>query len=262
MKKFLMCEPDFFSVEYEINPWMHVENRVEKKLAQKQWQTLYDICISLGAEIELIEPVEGLPDMVFTANEGLVYKNKFVLSNFRCPERQGESERFKRWFSANGYQIIELDKNFKFEGEGEALFTENTLFAAYGFRSDLESHKLIAEKLNIEVISLRLVNPKFYHLDTCLCPFSNKIVMYYPGAFDEESAEKIESTAIQTIRVSEKAALSFICNAVPIDNKFITNSNDAEIEEELKNIGYQYLHVNLTEFKKSGGGTRCLMLEI
>src|SRR5262245_57894583 len=140
MRHLLLCPPDRYGIEYEINPWMDRACQTNQKLAAGQWQGLRDTLGSLGCGIETIEPQAGLPDMVFTANAGLVAGNQFFRSNFRHRERQGESIHFEQWFAGHGYEIVPLPGKLIFEGEGDALFSGDVLFCGYHFRSDIQSH--------------------------------------------------------------------------------------------------------------------------
>lgn len=180
--RFLMCPPDHYEVDYVINPWMEGNvQRSSRDRAASEWQHLYHL-IKDRAIVELVSPQPGWPDMVFTANAGLVLGDRVVLSRFYHPERQGEEPFFQQWFSDQGYQVYELPKDLPFEGAGDALLDREGrwLWAGYGFRSELDSHPLLAKWLDIEVLSLRLMDERFYHLDTCFCPLSGDICSTIP----------------------------------------------------------------------------------
>ena len=184
--RFLMCPPDHYEVDYVINPWMEGNiHRSSRETAASQWEALRGL-LDKEAQVERIAPQAGLPDMVFTANAGLVLGKKCVLSRFLPRERQGEESFFKKWFKKQGFDIFELPPDLPFEGAGDALLDRHRgcLWAGYGFRSELASHPQLAQWLGLEVISLRLVDPRFYHLDTCFCPLENGCLLYYPQAFD------------------------------------------------------------------------------
>ncbi len=151
--------------------------------AREQWDALYTNLIDLGVAVELIEPVPGLPDLVFTANCGLVYENLFISSRFRYGVRQGEASIFERWARDRGFDVVVMPESYHFEGAGDALFCGETLIAGYRFRSDVRSHQWIGERLSREVLPLELVDPRFYHLDTCFCPLEGDLALFYPGAF-------------------------------------------------------------------------------
>ena len=264
--RFLVCPPDQYDVDYVINPWMEGNVHKPSKLgAVAQWQHL---CELLGREAEVVQIAAkpGLPDMVFTANAGLVVGRKVVLSRFLHPERQGEAKYFKEWFVKNGFEVFELPADLPFEGAGDALMDRagTCLWAGYGFRSELDSHPLLAQWLNIEVLSLRLIDPRFYHLDTCFCPLEGGWLLYYPRAFDAYSNRQIEARIPPEKRlpVSGHDAVRFACNAVNIGQKIIANQFSNELRERLVNEGFSPVETALSEFMKSGGGAKCLTLRL
>ncbi len=191
---FLMCPPTLYDVNYVINPWMAGNvNRSSRQRATDQWTVLHGALAKI-ADVLLVEPQPGSPDMVFTANAGLVYDGAVAMSSFYHPERQGEEPHFRRWFEESGFAVCDVPRATPFEGEGDALFEPNgsRLWAGHGPRTRQNSHRQLTELWDTEVVSLRLIDPRFYHLDTCFCPLSNGEVMYYPSAFDAESQKKIE----------------------------------------------------------------------
>lgn len=263
--RILMCAPDHYDVDYVINPWM--EGNVHKSSQDKaieQWQALHHI-IKEYATVELVPPAKGWPDMVFTANAGLVLGDKAILSRFYHPERQGEEPYFKAWFEENGFQVYELPKDLPFEGAGDALFDRETgaLWAGYGFRSELDSHPYIAQWLDTEVLSLRLIDPRFYHLDTCFCPLDDGYVLYYPPAFDTYSNALIERRIPEEKRivVPEPDAVNFACNAVNVGEVIIMNKISADLEKAIVSKGFKVRQTSLTEFLKAGGAAKCLTLK-
>jgi ornithine--oxo-acid transaminase len=219
-----------------------------------------------AADVWLVEPQPGSPDMVFTANAGLVRDGIVALSSFYYPERQGEEPHFRRWFHESGFAVCEVPRVTPFEGEGDALFEADgsRLWAGHGPRTGQDSHCQLTYLWGIEVVSLRLVDPRFYHLDTCFCPLSNGEVMYYPAAFDCGSQERIEARygPSKQIRVSESDALRFACNAVNIGKTILLNQISAELSERLQNLGYDVMQVDLSEFMKAGGAAKCLVLRL
>lgn len=264
--RFLMCSPDHYDVDYVINPWM--EGNVHKSSrdrAIEQWNRLFHI-IKEHATVDLVKPQIGVPDMVFTANAGLVLGDNVVLSRFFHKERQGEEPFFKQWFEEQGYKVYELPKDLPFEGAGDALFDREGrwLWAGYGFRSELETHPMIARWLDIEVLSLRLMDERFYHLDTCFCPLSDGYLLYYPGAFDAYSNRLIELRvpAEKRIAIQEEDAVNFACNAVNIDHLIILNQASDELKQQLNSLGFQLIETPLTEFMKAGGAAKCLTLRV
>ena len=183
--RILMCPPDYYGIEYEINPWMDRRVGTDPAKSRAQWTALKETLADLGAAVELLKPVEGLPDLVFTANAGVVFHQTFVSSRFRYGVRQGETAHFDAWFAAQGFDVLTLPKDLYFEGAGDALFCGDSLFAGYRFRSDARGHLWIGDRLGVEVLPMELVDPRFYHLDTCFCPLAAGEAIYYPGAFDD-----------------------------------------------------------------------------
>jgi lysine-ketoglutarate reductase/saccharopine dehydrogenase-like protein (TIGR00300 family) len=264
--RFLMCPPDKFDVNYVINPWMEGNvHKPSRETAAGQWQALYEI-LGADAKVEQISPKSGLPDMVFTANAGLAVGQKFVLSHFLHRERQGEEEHFKNWFSKSGFEIFEMPQDLPFEGAGDALLDRQgaCLWAGYGFRSELDSHPFIARWLDLEVVSLRLIDPRFYHLDTCFCPLERGWLMYYPQAFDAYSNRLIERRIAPEKRlpVSEADAARFACNAVNVGKHIVVNQASPELRGRLEAAGFEVRETPLSEFLKSGGGAKCLTLRL
>ncbi|MDI9640329.1 TIGR00300 family protein [Oscillatoria amoena NRMC-F 0135] len=264
--RFLMCPPDHYDVDYVINPWM--EGNVHKSSrdrAVEQWQKLYHILKDI-AIVDLVQPAKGWPDMVFTANAGLVLGDNVVLSCFYHPERQGEEPHFKTWFESQGSTVHELPRDLPFEGAGDALLDREGrwLWAAYGFRSELDSHPYIAKWLDIEVLSLRLIDERFYHLDTCFCPLTGGYLLYYPPAFDAYSNRLIEMRvpAEKRIAIGEPDAVNFACNAVNVNQTIVLNKASSDLKAQLGELGFTVIETPLTEFLKAGGASKCLTLRV
>lgn len=264
--RYLMCPPQHYEVNYIINPWMEGNiHRSSRELAEVQWRCLY-YELTRFTDIELVAPQQGSPDMVFTANAGLERFGVVVLSRFYHKERRAEEQHFNQWFREAGYSVIELPMGISFEGEGDALFSgEGThLWAGYGQRTARESHLFLAKAWNIEVISLRLTDPRFYHLDTCFAPLSGDCVMYYPGAFDVASVASIEEyyPLEKRIVVGEEDAIRFACNAINVDRTIILNNVSRELMEQLESAGFHVVQVDLAEFLKAGGAAKCLVMNL
>ncbi len=257
-----MCEPKFFDIEYEINPWMHTDNQVDTQLAQIQWHRLYQIYSQqLGWKVKLVQPVEHLPDMVFTANGGIVYKNKVVLPNFRHPDRQPETEKFESWFKSAGYNDI-IKPKYNFEGEGDALVWNDIIFAGYPWRSDKASHKELSDFLGTQVISLQLADARFYHLDTCLTIVDAETVSIWPPAFTAESVEQVKKTVPNVIEASEEDALVYGLNAMTDTKNIVVPEGANGLIKAYRDKGMNVFPTPITEFQKSGGGVKCLTLEL
>ena len=258
----LMCRPDFFGVEYEINPWMHVENQVDATLAVSQWDALHQVYLEMGEEIELLAPIKGLPDMVFTANAGVVWNNTVVLSRFHHAERQGEEAHFQRFFEARGMRVLTLDRGVSMEGAGDFLFVGDRLFAGYGFRTDVETHQVVADLLGVEVVSLQLIDSRFYHLDTCFCPLDDQTVLFDPNAFTVESVARIRELVPRLVEAPEAVAAGFACNALALGRTVVASSAIEGVAAPLAELGFAVKGLPMTEFMKSGGGVRCLTLPL
>jgi len=260
----LMCPPHHYDVDYVINPWMEGNiHRSSRDRAESQWEGLHKI-LKDHAIVDLVEPQKGVPDMVFTANAGLVLGDNVVLSRFYHPERQGEEPHFKQWFEDNGFTVYELPKDLPFEGAGDALLDREGrwLWAGYGFRSELDSHPYLAKWLDIEVISLQLVDNRFYHLDTCFCPLSNGYLLYYPPAFDFYSNRLIEMRVPpeKRIIVNDDDAGNFACNAVNVGDVVVMNQVSDSLSSRLSDVGFTVIQTPLSEFLKAGGAAKCLTL--
>jgi len=263
----LMCAPTFFEVSYVINPWMtdHVHDTTSER-SRRQWDALRDT-VSRHADVALQPPVEGLPDMCFAANAGLVFGNAFVPSRFRYAERQGEEAHARAWFSRHGFDIVDIAQDVFFEGAGDALFDRGVsrrLWMGHGHRSDPAAASELATRLDIEVIPLKLADPRFYHLDTCFCPLAGGYTLYFPDAFDAASLASIEKHIAPHLRipVSEHDALDFACNAVNLGKVVILNRAGAELRSRLEGAGFMLIEVALDEFMKSGGAAKCLTLRL
>lgn len=266
-QKILMCAPDFFGVDYEINAWMMGNvGKTLHDLAVVQWHNLQRNLCDLAA-IDFVMPQQGLPDLVFTANAGLVFRNKVIVSRFAKPERQGEEPFFRQWFVENGFNVLDWPEDIPFEGAGDALFNRDKmlfLWVAHGFRSAKPAAKLIEKLLGVEVETLRLVDPRFYHLDTCFCPLEGGFLMYFPDAFDEESQQKIAALVPEQKRivVTEEDAVLYCCNAVELSGKLFLNDASENLQQQLAACGLRAIITPVSEFLKSGGGTKCLTLKL
>lgn len=264
MDRFLMCPPEYFGIEYEINVHMDKTNKVKRKKAMKQWEALRDLIVSLGAKVELIKPIEGLPDMVFTANAGLVHENRVALARFSCIERQGEEPLFDDFFR-NQTALRQAEGNY-FEGSGDSFIMDDTLYLGYGFRSRLTAASSLLNFLNLrKLVTCHLIDPRFYHLDTCFCPLNQEQVLYYPGAFDDLTQRTSflkRSIADDWIIVPEEEAARFACNAVVINKNVILPLYCPRTMESLENAGYTYHVLDMSEFLKAGGACKCLTLKL
>lgn len=258
----LMCPPEYYGIEYEINPWMSRKRPADRNLAKNQWQQLVDQIEAAGAKVELVPPVAGLPDLVFTANSAMIFGAKAILAHFRHHERQGEEPFYEAALSDLGFAVQRPPDNAYFEGAGDALFCGDTLFCGYQTRSDARGHQQIGEMLGVRVIPLELIDWHYYHLDTCFCPVAEDEAIYFPGAFDEYGRLALHEAVPKLIEVQEEEARSFACNAVVIDKKVITNTGCENLHRDLRDRGYQPIETLLSEFVKAGGSAKCLTLRL
>lgn len=262
----LMCPPDHFEIAYVINPWMEGQfANTDDRLAHRQWHDLR-IAIAEHAQVALEPPERDLPDIVFTANAGLVRGRQVILSRFRSLERQGEEKHNSAWFSANGFEILDWPQDIFFEGAGDALFDrgQTLLWVGHGFRSDKAVPALLEKRLGCKTAALNLIDPRFYHLDTCLCPLAGGYLLYFPAAFDETSRALIESLVPpdKRIAVGEPDALKFCCNAVDLDGHVFLNDASEALQNSLRAAGFTPVITPLSEFMKAGGGAKCLTLKL
>jgi N-dimethylarginine dimethylaminohydrolase len=257
-----MCPPDYYGIEYEINPWMSRERGTARETAAQQWQRLHDTLVGLGVQVEVMTPQPGLPDLVFTANAGVIFKQQFFSARFRHVVRAGESPHFDLWFAEHGYKVEHLPETMFFEGAGDALFCGEPLFAGYRIRSDIRGHQYLAKALNIQVLPLELVDRRFYHLDTCFCPLAPGEAIYFPGAFDAYGRKVLHSNIRRLLVVDEAEAMNFGCNAVVVGKHVILNTGCEHLMRDLQSWGYEPIALELSEFLKSGGSAKCLTLRL
>jgi N-dimethylarginine dimethylaminohydrolase len=207
-------------------------------------------------------PVAGLPDLVFTANAALIYRDVAVLARFRHAQRGGEESHDEAWLKSAGFDVRRLEQGVYFEGAGDALFCGDTLFAGYRIRSDVRGHQQIAAMFDCRVIPLELVDAYYYHLDTCFCPLAPGQAIYYPGAFDEYGRRALAESVRELIEVSETEARRFACNAVVVGRTVVTNTGCPRLHATLGERGFELREAPLDEFVKAGGSAKCLTLRL
>ena len=265
MSRLLMCPPDYYGIEYEINPWMRVSNQSDGDRARTQWQALTKILEKeIGTKLEFMEAVPGLPDLVFTANAGVLHEGKAVPSRFRHPERQREERHFIDWFTKKGYEVINLDAEIYFEGAGDLLEFPEFWIGGYRQRSDIQAYDQLSKIFQKKILPVELVDQRFYHLDTCFCPLSGGELLYFPPAFDTYAQTVLASRIEQDKRfaVPSSEAQRFACNAVCIDRHVVLPTGCPETMEWLTQHGYTPHSVEMDEFLKAGGSAKCLTLAL
>jgi N-dimethylarginine dimethylaminohydrolase len=258
INKVLLCRPTYFaSLQYVINPWMR-PGTINQKKAMKQWENLVAIYHSLGIQTEIINSVPNQPDMVFATDQGLIFGKKVLLSRFRFKERQGETPLYKQWFETHGYEIIELPEHLYFEGNGTIYLWNDKLFVGFGYRTDLTMCRYLQKMFPYEVIPLRATAPAFYHLDIGFLPLNNETIFYYPEAYTKESRGVLKKLVPHLITLSEKEMEGFCANSIVTGKTVIHQSGNPTFIKKLTDLGYNSIEVDLSEFKKSGGGAHCL----
>jgi N-dimethylarginine dimethylaminohydrolase len=262
----VMCSPEWFAVNYEINPWMqHQIGHVSSRLAVEQWHSLFEKLSAL-ANVKLIHGDPAWRDLVFTANAGLplARHNKFILSNFKYPQRQGEKAIIRAWFEAEGWTCIDLPDGALFEGAGDALFdSAGRLWVGVGPRSNERMPAYLAHHIAASVRGLQLIDPRFYHLDTCFCPLPTGYALYLPEAFDDASRNALTSIfGDMLISLTLEEGLLFCANAVCIGHVIVMNQTTPRLKKLLCQLGFSVLETPLTEFMKSGGSAKCLTLSL
>jgi N-dimethylarginine dimethylaminohydrolase len=260
----LMSPPDFFEVVYAINPWMTAT--VDRDQAMRQWDALHQTLTGpAGARVSLIPPVQNLPDLVFTANAAFVHGNKAVIARYKHPERQPEEPHAERWFREQGFDVCLLPREMNFEGAGDALtYADQFVVAGYKQRTDIEAHQALSRETGLPVLSVELIQSRFYHIDVCLCPLTGGHLIYYPGAFDHYGLQVIETNVPEHLRlpVTAEEAGRFCCNAVNVGDTVVLNQGSAILVAELRRRNFQVLEVDLSEFIKAGGSAKCLTLRV
>ncbi len=258
---YLMCPPEHFAVTYAINPWMEPEKPTDAALAMRQWARLRQVYLDLGHHVRVIEPVPGLPDMVFAANGATVAAGKVLGARFRHPQRAGEADAYLDWFHDSGYTEVRTPE-YVHEGEGDILFAGGTLLAGYGFRSDQGVAAELADLFGLPVVSLRLVDPRFYHLDTALCVLDADTAMYYPAAFDDAGRAAIAAQFSELIEAKDEDAEVLGLNAVSDGRHVILPAKAAGLAARLSERGFEPIAVDMSELLKGGGGPKCCTLEL
>jgi N-dimethylarginine dimethylaminohydrolase len=255
-----MTPPTFFSVDYAINPWMDTATTVDSHLAMNQWENLRQTYKELGHTVELVEPVTGLPDMVYAANGGLLVNGKAVVAKFAYPQRAGEAAAYAEWIGRHGFQPTET--RYVNEGQGDLLVAGSIVLAGYGFRTDYRAHDEIAVAVGMPVVSLQLVDPRFYHLDTALAVLDDTTIAYYPPAFSDESRTRLLELFPDAIEVATPDAYVLGLNAVSDGLNVVHPAAATGFAEQLSDAGFAPIGVDLSELLKGGGSIKCCTLEV
>ncbi|WP_338065502.1 dimethylargininase [Amycolatopsis antarctica] len=266
-RRYLMCPPRFFEVSYVINPWMDPTKPVDTALAMTQWEELRDTYRRLGHTVHEITPEPGLPDMVFAANSGTVIDGRVLGSKFRAPERAAEAEHFRRWFVEQGYRDLRMPTKIN-EAEGDFAWTGRVLLAGTGFRTDPEAHAEAQESLGVPVVSLRLTDPRYYHLDTALFVLAEETdstpaqVCYYPEAFSPGTRRVLRRMFPDAVLADEGDASCLGVNGVSDGRNVVLPVEATELGDRLAARGYEPVYVDIAELRKAGGGPKCCTMEL
>ena len=263
-RRYLMCEPTYYTVSYEINPWMHKDQPTETALAVQQWRRLRDTYLDLGHTVEQIDPIPGLPDMVYAANGATVVDGIVYSARFRYPERQPEGPAYQKWFADRGF-VTHTAARVN-EGEGDMLVAGRLVLAGTGFRTERSAHAEAQELFGHPVISLELVDPHYYHLDTALAVISSDPtdpqVAYYPPAFSAGSRAVLEQLFPDALLATERDAQALGLNIVSDGQHVVHAPGAVDLAAKLRERGYETIAVDTSELLKGGGGAKCCTLEI
>lgn len=261
-RHFYLCPPTYFEISAKINKWMDPENKpADRELAQQQWDQLLEIYQRLDLKTTLLDPIDGLPDLVFPGDSIFLCGNKAIGGRFRHAQRQPEVEPKLNWFEARGFNISRVPEGIYFEGNAEAVRWNDILLGGYGVRTDRAAYDFLEPILGIDIVPLRIQSP-YFHLDVAILPLNKDVIAYVPEAFDAESREIIHSFGADLIEVDEDEAQLLACNAIVVDeNVVIGTTNAPKLTSQLKKRGFNPISLDLTEFRKSGGSVKCLTLE-
>jgi N-dimethylarginine dimethylaminohydrolase len=259
-RRFLMCPPAHFAVVYAINPWMHPELPADPGRAMAQWEQLRAAYEHAGHVVETIPPKRGLPDMVFAANSALVIDGVALLARFRHPQRVAEERPYERWFRARGLTIRRAE--YRHEGEGDFVLVGDVILAGTGFRTDVDAHQEVARVFGREVVTLELTDPRFYHLDTALFALDDQQIVYFPGAFSEDSQALLQRRYPNAIVVDEQDAAMFGCNAMSDGRHVFMPAGADGLAATLEARGFEPITIDMSELRKAGGSVKCCTLDL
>ena len=261
-RRYLMCPPEHFGVLYEINPWMHREVSVDRERAYSQWEGLKSVLETAGAVVEVLPPAEGVPDIVFTANAGLVNGTQYIPARFRHPERAAEVPHDVAWFVEHGFTVSELPEGVSHEGAGDALPFRGTLVSGYRIRSDAASHAYLSRLTGAAVRSVELVDARFYHLDITFCPLDSRRAIMWPGAWDAYGVKVMSALVPEPLVLEREEADLFCANSVVVGSVVVMPACPPRVGRQLEAWGFDVVVAPVDEFLKAGGGCRCLTLAL
>lgn len=263
MKRILLCPPNYYDIEYEINPWMHVAHKVDPEKVMATYKKVKEIYTSIGIELYEITPQKGLPDMVYSANFGEVVGDTFIQSNFKFPQRRREADFAARYFKESfAFNTVTIPENIFFEGQGDLLNDGTRFFFGWGKRSEQSAKPYLEKFLNAEVIDFELINPYYYHLDTCFAPLTSDLVMINPQSFKPEGLKKVYQSFSTVIETNDQDNQVLACNLVHAGKNIVFAKGCSEsLREKLHEEGYSLYEVDTTEYIKGGGSVKCISFE-
>lgn len=262
MKRILLCPPLGYDIKYKINPWMDINHKVNKQKVLEEYNLLKQTYLDLGCDILEIKQEETLPDMVYAANYGFPRDNLFIKSNFKFDQRKGEAEFAKRYFERLQFTVKELPEDIAFEGQGDLLVAGNKYLLGWGKRTDPQAKKYLEEFLDTEIADFKMVDPYYYHLDTCFLPINDHTIAINQYAFEKEGVEKLQQMFKHIIYVEKKDNDILACNAVVIDKTIVIGSGISEkLKRDFRKAGYETKEIAMNEYLKGGGSVKCLSLE-
>ena len=260
-RHYLMTPPRHFAVQYAINPWMHPGVDVDVELALRQWQGLVDTYRGLGHRVDVMEPIAGLPDMVYAANGALVTPTATIAARFAYPQRADESKAYAAWLDSHGLGPVHVAQEIN-EGEGDFLVVGDLILAGTGFRTSPAAHAEVARLTGMQVVSLELVNPSYYHLDTALAVLDDHTIAYYPAAFSPVAQATLATIFPDAIIATETDAAVLGLNAVSDGKHVMLAAAATGLAKQLTNRGFVPVPIDLTELLKGGGSVKCCTLEL
>lgn len=261
-RRYLMCPPDHFDVAYTINPWMDVHVSVDLDRARDQWEGLRSTLVTAGADVEVIDAQPGLPDMVFTANCGLVDGNRFFPGRMKHPERQEETPHFRSWFRDRGYQLVEMADDVIQEGAGDALPFRGAFVAGHRSRSSSSAYADLVGKAGWDVYPIELPDPRYYHIDLVFCPLDDDRAIIAPVGLTEDGQRVLQSLVPEPLVLEDDEAATFVANSIVIGRTVVMPSCPPRVGRQLERWGFDVAPVDVGEFLKAGGAVRCLTLAL
>ena len=261
MSRYLMCRPDHFEVVSTLNPWMDPSVPVDRARAIQQWEELVSTYERLGHEVDFVQPAPALPDMVFAANAGVSIAGRMMAAVMSSPERRPEEGHYRKYFDSAGFETVLIPESVN-EGEGDFLFTGDVLLAGTGFRTDEAAHREASDFFGVETVTLRLIDPRWYHLDTALFSINPDVAIWFPGAFDEVSRAELRRRFPDGMEASESDALAFALNSTTDGEVVVMPASGVALADRVSALGLEVSTVDLSELLKAGGSVKCCTLEM